>query len=226
MGQPIRSPLLESVAHGFSDADGLRPEDVCPGAREVRVKQVHSARVLTVHAPFGEERPEADGLVTATPGLVLSIVTADCAPVLMADRQAGVVAAVHAGWRGAVDGIGGEAVAAMEALGARRSRIRAAIGPCIHQPSYQVDAGLKDRFADLPDTDRFFLPEEPGHWRFDLPGFVAARLAEAGIAASEILPHDTYREQAGGQNRFHSYRRATHRGTPTSGRQVSMIALG
>ena len=106
------------------------------------------------------------------------------------------------------------------------SAIRAAIGPCIHQPSYQVDAGLKDRFADLPDTDRFFLPEEPGHWRFDLPGFVAARLAEAGIAAPEILPHDTYREQAGGRNRFHSYRRATHRGMPTGGRQVSMIALG
>ena len=222
MAEPIRSKPLARVPHAFSNAHGARVEDIIPGGREVRVKQVHSARVLAVTEPFADPLPEADGLVTDCPGLVLSIVTADCAPVLLADEDAGVIGAVHAGWRGAVAGIAPHAVARMEELGADRSRIRAAIGPCIAQKSYEVDAPFRDQFS--ADADRFFERKDTAHWLFDLPGFVAASLAEAGVEA-EILPHDTYTERAGKAYRFHSYRRATHHGEATGGRQLSMIAL-
>ena len=231
-GSRVTSRLLDGIPHGFSDRHGLSAHDLVPGpgagAGEVRVKQVHGAAVMAATEPFAA-RPEADGLVTATPGLVLSIVTADCAPVLLSDAEAGVVAAVHAGWRGAVLGIAGEAVAAMERLGAQAERIRAAIGPCIHQRSYEVDAAMRDRFA-APDADRFFSESSPDRWLFDLPGFVASRLAQAGVGACDILPFDTYRDaypgEQGGGPRFHSYRRASHEGGATGGRQVSMIALG
>ena len=210
------------MPHLFSDADGARAEDLVAGGHDVRVKQVHSAKVLTVAEPIAEPLPEADGLVTDRPGLVLSIVTADCAPILLADGQARVIGAVHAGWRGAVAGIAQEAVARMEALGAQRSRIRAAIGPCIAQASYEVDAPFREKFS--ADADHFFEPNGADRWLFDLPGFVAARLAEAGVEA-DILSHDTYTERSGADWRFHSYRRATHRGEATGGRQVSMIVL-
>ena len=175
---------------------------------------------MVVDAP-PEAEPEADALVTATPSLVLGIVTADCAPVLLADAEGGVVAAAHAGWRGAVGGVIEATVAAMEGLGARPARIAAAIGPTIAQASYEVDEPMRARFA--PEDEPFFEPagpDRPGHWRFDLPGYVAARLRAAGVIEVIDLALDTYAEP-----RLFSYRRATHRGEPVSARQLSAIAL-
>ena len=156
------------------------------------------------------------------PGLLLGVVTADCAPVLLADRAAGVIGAAHAGWKGALAGVTDATIAAMVALGARREAIAAAIGPCIAQASYEVDAGFEARFlaADAANA-RFFAPARPGHARFDLEGYVAHRLTLAGVDRVERLGQDTYAEDA----RFFSFRRSTHRGEPAYGRQISAIAL-
>lgn len=201
----------------------LAAEAVLPGARLVSVYQVHSPDCVTVDTAWGDaERPKADALVTDRPGLLLAIVTADCAPVLLADREAGVIGAVHAGWKGAVGGVTDNTIAAMEALGARRERIVAAVGPCIAQPSYEVDQGFVDRFcADDAANARFFAPGRAGHAWFDLERYVAARLELAGIGAVERLGLDTYPDPA----RFYSFRRATHRGEPDYGRQISLIGL-
>ncbi|MBS0475976.1 MAG: peptidoglycan editing factor PgeF [Proteobacteria bacterium] len=247
----FRAAALDGVAHGFLGRRGgvsqgvvaglnvglgagddgqavqrnraLAVEAVLPGARLATVYQVHSADCVAVEAPWLDAaRPHADALVTATPGLVLGVVTADCAPVLLADREAGVVGAAHAGWKGAVAGVTDSTLAAMEALGARRDRVVAAIGPCIAQPSYEVDAGFRDRFlAEMPDNGRFFAAGRAGHWQFDLEHFVAARLEAAGVATVERLGLDTYPDAA----RFYSFRRATHRGEATYGRQISLIGL-
>ncbi len=198
----------------------LACEAVLPGGRLVSVHQVHSARCVTVHEPWDEgARPEADAVATDRPGLVLGIVTADCAPILLADKQAGVVAAAHAGWRGAHGGVAESAIAAMEALGAERERIVAAIGPAIAQESYEVGDDFRQNFSSA--DARFFAPGRPGHHQFDLEAYIAARLAKAGIAAVEPLGLDTYADE----NRFFSYRRATHRGEPNYGRQFSLIGL-
>ncbi len=216
---------------GSGDADSavahnraLAVEAVLPGARLVSVYQVHSPDCVTVAEPWSDtERPHADALVTDRPGLLLAIVTADCAPVLLADREAGVVGAAHAGWKGAVGGVTDAAIAAMEALGARRDRIAAAIGPCIAQPSYEVDEAFAARFATAdPANSGFFAPGRAGHRQFDLEGYVAHRLETAGVGAVERLGLDTYPDPA----RFYSFRRATHRAEATYGRQISLIGLG
>lgn len=196
---------------------------VAPGARLATVYQVHSPDCVTVNEPWPDAaRPHADALVTDRPGLLLGVVTADCAPVLLADLQAGVVGAAHAGWKGAVGGVTDTTIAAMEALGAVRSRIVAAIGPCIAQASYEVDAGFRDRFVAAAATNaRFFQSGRPEHFQFDLEGYVAARLEAAGIGAVEPLGLDTYPAA----DRFYSFRRATHRAEPDYGRQISLIGL-
>lgn len=194
----------------------------CP-AKLVTLHQVHSATVVTVtEAVPDDARPEADGMVTDRCGLALGILTADCAPVLLADAEAGVIGAAHAGWKGALTGVLGNTVAAMEALGAERSRIAAAVGPCIARRSYEVDGAFLRRFTDVdPSFERFFASGRPGHHQFDLEGFVAARLAAEGLGTIETLGIDTYAHP----ERYFSYRRTTHAGEPDYGRQLSLIAL-
>lgn len=189
----------------------------------VTVHQVHSPDVVTVTGPIHvDARPQADAMVTAVPGLGLGILTADCAPVLFADIEAGVIGAAHAGWKGAISGILANTVAAMEALGADRNRIVAAIGPCIARRSYEIDAGFHRRFVETdPEYAAFFTPGRDGHYQFDLEGFAAARLADAGLRTVIALGEDTYSQGS----RYFSYRRTTHAGEPDYGRQLSLIAL-
>lgn len=197
---------------------------VLPGATLVTAYQVHSATCVTVTAPIADDaRPRADALVTDRPGLALGVVTADCAPVLLADAQAGVVGAAHAGWKGALAGVTDATVTAMVALGARAERIVAAVGPCIARASYEVDDAFRRRFeaADAAN-ERFFADGRAGHASFDLEGYVAHRLALAGVTRVETLGLDTYADET----RFFSYRRATHRGEPGYGRQISVIGVG
>ena len=220
----IRAEALAGVPHGFLTREGPDGEPdsglIVPGGDLVLVKQVHSPVALTVDAPFAEgARPEADALATATPGLVLGVVTADCVPVLLADRAAGVIGAAHAGWRGAHGGVLEAAVEAMERLGANREDMVAATGPAIGLESYEVDDVFRDRFT--ASDGRFFAPGRDGHWQFDLEGYVEARLDAMGVGIVECLALDTYAEE----ERFFSYRRATHRGEPTYGRQFSLIGL-
>lgn len=248
MVEAIRSAALAGLPHGFltraggvstgvtaglnvglgagDDAGAVAEnrrraaEAVLPGARLVTVYQVHSAQAVAVTEPWDEaDRPQADALVTATPGLLLGIVTADCAPVLLADRAAGVVGAAHAGWKGAHGGVLEATVAAMEALGADRTALCAAIGPCIARESYEVGAEFRAAFAD--DEARFFTAGRPGHWQFDLEAYVAWRLERMGLERVDPLGLDTYADDA----RFFSFRRATHRGEPAYGRQFSLIGL-
>jgi YfiH family protein len=196
-------------------------EAVLAGAPLVAVHQVHSADVVVVEQPWPDEaRPKADALVTARRGVLLGILTADCAPVLLADAEAGVVGAAHAGWKGALAGVCEATVAAMERLGADRGRIAAAIGPCIAQSSYEVDEAFVARFGT--ESASFFKPGRDGHAWFDLEGYVAMRLETAGVGMVEKLGLDTYADEA----RFFSYRRATHQGEPGYGRQVALIGLG
>jgi polyphenol oxidase len=199
-------------------------EAVLPEAALATCYQVHGTEVTTIAAPQvdGEPRPHADALVTDRPGLLLGILTADCAPVLFADAAAGVVGAAHAGWKGALAGVTDATLAAMEALGADRARIAAAVGPCIARASYEIDDGFRARFeAADPANERFFVDAKPGHHRFDLPAYVAARLAAAGVARVEVTGQDTYADEI----HFYSFRRATHRGEPDYGRQISLIGL-
>jgi YfiH family protein len=196
---------------------------VAPGAL-MTPYQVHSADVAVVEAPWTQAtRPRADAVVTATPGLAIGVSTADCGPVLLADGAARVIGAAHAGWRGALAGVTDAAIAAMERLGAERARIVAALGPMIRQPSYEVGAELVERFlAADPANSRFFRPAaRAGHSMLDLPGYIAARLAGAGIGRIEDLGDCTYADP----QRFFSFRRTTHRGEPDYGRHVNAIAL-
>jgi len=198
-------------------------EAVLPGARLATVHQVHSAEAVVVVEPFADDaRPHVDAMVTDRPGLLLGILTADCAPVLLADADAGVVGAAHAGWKGALHGVTDATIAAMERLGAHRDRIAAAIGPCIARASYEVDDAFAHRFEEAdPANERFFFAGRAGHQQFDLEAYVAARLAAAGIARVEALGLDTYSDE----NAFFSFRRATHRGEPDYGREISLIGL-
>ncbi|MEO8547045.1 MAG: peptidoglycan editing factor PgeF [Sphingomicrobium sp.] len=197
---------------------------VLPGAELTTVHQVHSADAVYVERPWAQDqRPHADAMATDRPGLLLGILTADCAPVLLADGEAGVVGAAHAGWRGALAGVTDSAIAEMERLGARRERIAAAVGPCIGRASYEVDAGFRQRFfeADLTN-ERFFAAGPVGKPHFDLEAYVVARLAAAGVRSIAALGLDTYADA----ERFFSYRRSTHRGEADYGRQIAIIAVG
>lgn len=196
---------------------------VLPGAILLNPYQVHSAACVSVTGRWDESlRPHADAVVTDRPGIALGILTADCAPVLLADAEAGVVGAAHAGWKGAIGGVTDATVLAMEALGAQRDRIRAAIGPCIARASYEVDAAFQRRFEEAdPENERFFASGRPHHAQFDLEAYVAHRLATAGVRTVEAMGLDTYPAE----DRFYSFRRATHRGEPSYGRQISIIGL-
>jgi len=249
--EAVAAQALQGVRHGFlgrrggvsdgicaglnvgwgsaDDRDSIRENRrravgaVAPGAALVTLHQVHSPDALYVTEPWPDEaRPKADAMVTDRPGLVLGILTADCAPVLLADRESGVVAAAHAGWKGALGGIVEATVAAMERIGAERARIAGSVGPCIARKSYEVDEAFLNRFAAAdPEHERFFSLGREGHWQFDLEGFVLSRLADAGLTRIEALGEDTYSQP----DRFFSYRRATHKAEPDYGRQISLIAL-
>ncbi len=183
--------------------------------------QVHSAEAVTLTEPPRGLR--ADGMATDRPGLALGILTADCAPVLFADEWAGVVGAAHGGWRGALAGIAEAVLERMEGLGAQARRTVAAVGPCIGQASYEVGPEFRAGFeAADPENGRWFVPaRRPGHFRFDLAGYVGVRLARAGLAAVSVVKADTCAEQ----DLFFSYRRATLNGEADYGRQLSLIAL-
>jgi YfiH family protein len=195
-----------------------------PGSALNTLAQIHSAEVVELREPLPVGRhPRADALVTTTPGIVIGVLAADCVPILFADRAERVVAAAHAGWKGALGGIVEATIACMAALGAPAERLVACVGPSIQQPSYEVGEELRDRFveADARNDDYFQDSERDGHYMFDLSGYVTRRIRAAGIADVERLEVDTYtREQD-----FFSYRRATHRGESDYGRQVSVIAL-
>lgn len=183
--------------------------------------QVHSPDVVHVMGPWDADRPRADAMVTDRPGIALGILTADCAPVLFADPQAGVVGAAHAGWKGALGGVLEATVEAMQALGAERDRIMAAIGPVISQRAYEVGPEFVERFLDDdPENARFFAGGQGDRALFDLPGYCLHRLRGAGVSA-EWTGHCTYSDPA----RFYSYRRATHAGEPDYGRLVAAITL-
>jgi YfiH family protein len=247
----IRAAALDGIPHGFLGRKGgvstgicaglnvglgssddraavlenrrLAVASVAPGARLVTLHQVHSPDALYADSPWPDDaRPKADAIVTDRPGLALGILTADCTPVLLADREAGVIGAAQAGWKGAFAGVIESVVGVMEERGARRERIAAAIGPVIARKSYEVDEVFLRRFAEAdPGNGRFFTSGREGHHQFDIEAYVLARLAAAGIRHAEALGLDTYADP----DRFFSYRRATHRGEPDYGRQISLIAL-
>ncbi|NUT00641.1 MAG: peptidoglycan editing factor PgeF [Sphingomonas sp.] len=247
----IRSNLLKDVPHGFlgrsggvsegemwglnvgygsGDDPALIAENrrraiaaILPAAELATVHQVHSPTVVEVERPWPQdERPHADAMVTNGPGVLLGVLTADCAPVLFADLTAGVVAAAHSGWRGAFAGVNEATIDAMERLGARRERIAVAVGPSVAQASYEVDDAFRGRFLEQSAAnDRFFVTGPAGKPHFDLPGYILHRLSEAGIRQAEDLGPDTYPDPG----RFYSYRRSTHLGEPSYGRQISMIGL-
>ena len=248
----LRAASLSYVPHGFAGRRGgvstgvhaglnvglgsaderdavLRNRDLArdallPDASLVTVRQVHSPEVVTVTGPIGEaDRPAADAMVTNLPGLILGILTADCVPVLLADAQAGVVGAAHAGWKGAIAGVTDNTLAAMEKLGARRDQISATIGPCIGRASYEVTSDFARHFEEEDvENSRFFSAGREGHWQFDIAAYVAARLARAGVSRVEMMDEDTYSQP----DRFYSYRRSCHLNEPSYGRQISMIAVG
>jgi YfiH family protein len=192
--------------------------------RLVSCHQIHGTTTVTVERPWRRAaNPRADGMVTAVPGIALGVLAADCAPVLFADPTARIIGAAHGGWRGTLAGVMEATVAAMAALGAVPSRIRAGIGPCIAQASYEVGPEFAATFAAAdPDSGGFFKPApRAGHFLFDLPGYIADRLARLGLARIERAAHDTAAEEA----LFFSYRRACLRGEPDYGRGLAAIAL-
>ena len=185
--------------------------------------QIHSAMARVAEAGWKGDRPEGDATVTAAPGVICAVLTADCAPVLLADPEAGVVGAAHAGWKGALDGIIASTVAAMQAAGAEPRRMVAVVGPCIARPSYEVGTDFQDRFDHHdPGSVRFFGPGETTDKRlFDLPGFVLWRLEQAGVGNAAWTGHDTRTDET----RFFSNRRAYLNGEPDFGRLMSAIGL-
>ena len=245
------SPLLDGAAHGFLGRAGglstgiyaglnvgLGSDDdsnaimenrqrakaaVLPESKLVTLHQVHSADVATVKKPFVlDARPHMDAMVTDRPGLLLGILTADCVPVLFYDASAQIVGAAHAGWKGAIGGVTDNTIIAMEKRGASRDNISCAIGPCIAQESYEVDAGFQQRFvAEDPANASYFKSGQSGHFQFDIESYVAGRLAKAGIAKIDKLGLDTYAHE----DRYYSYRRSCHRGEAGYGRQISLIGL-
>jgi YfiH family protein len=187
------------------------------------VYQIHSANVVTIDGGMDNTATaRADALVSARPGNALGVLAADCAPVLLADPEAAVIGAAHAGWRGAVSGVIEATIAAMAGLGAEPGRITAVVGPCIGQESYEVGVEFSQPFRQQdPANDRFFAPgSRDGHLQFDLAGYVLSRLAATGVSASSALGADTYADED-----LFSYRRTCHRGEPDYGRNLSVIAL-
>lgn len=194
--------------------------DVAPDAL-LTIHQVHSADVVPVSVPFSD-RPKADAMVTATPGIALGILTADCQPVLFHDPVAGVIGAAHAGWKGTQSGVLEATVTAMESLGAKRADVRAVIGPTISQTAYEVGPEFLDSFlADDPANARFFVQGKGDRALFDLPALGLHRLRQAGVGHAEWTRHCTYRDA----DRFFSYRRTTHAGEADYGRLISVIRL-
>jgi len=242
-----RSPALSDVPHGFFGSAGgahqfgfggpgeahevarvraAAAEAIAPGSRVISPHQVHSPDVVTVSKAWDDTaqgRPVADAVVTDQRGLALGIVTADCAPVLFADAQAGIIGAAHAGWRGAQGGVLENTIAAMEALGAEPSRIAAAVGPTIGQASYEVDAPFRAHFASQDEPYFAPAPKRDGteRWHFDLPGYITSRLSRAGLSKINDLCRDTFPHPT----RYHSYRRASSLGEPNYGRLLALIAL-
>jgi polyphenol oxidase len=215
---PGSSDLTDAVAINrarVADAMGVAPDHL------VTVHQVHSADALHVTAPLAD-RPRADAMVTATPGIAIAVLTADCQPVLFADHEAGVIGAAHAGWRGARDGILEATLDAMETLGADRERIHAVIGPTISQSAYEVGPEFLEGFLDEdPENGRFFVQGKGDRVLFDLPAFGLYRLRQAGVGKAEWTRHCTYQDAG----RFYSYRRTTHLGEADYGRLISAIRL-
>ena len=219
-----------NVGYGSNDGRDAIAENrrravaaILPAAQLTTVHQVHSADCVYVDTPWAQDqRPHADAMVTDRPNLLLGILTADCAPVLFADEEAGIVGAAHAGWRGALAGVTDATIEAMERLGARRENIHAAVGPCISQASYEVDEGFRSHFLDRSsDNQRFFTIGSTGKPHFDLAAYVVHRLIAAGVGEVEAKRLDTYSDA----DRFYSFRRATHRGEADYGRQLSAIAI-
>ncbi len=214
-GSTDQSEIVAINRARVAEAMGVNAEDL------VTVHQVHSPDVLTITGPLNGARPKADALVSATPGIALAVLTADCQPVLFADATHGVIGAAHAGWRGARDGILEATIDAMIGLGAERSAIHASIGPSISQRAYEVGPEFFDDFmADDPDNARFFAGGAGDRLHFDLPAYGLHRLREAGVDA-EWTRHCTYSDA----ERFYSYRRATHAKEADYGRLISAIRL-
>ena len=194
------------------------------GVKLVTLYQIHSAEAVTVREAWDiPQNPKADAMVTNQPGIALGILTADCAPILLADPEADVIGAAHAGWNGALSGVADSVVAAMLRLGARREQIRAAVGPCIRQAAYEVGPEFEARFraADSQNRRFFTTSKREDHSQFDLPAYVAHRLQQAGVQQVEDLEVCTYSRA----EEFFSYRRTTHRKEPDYGRQLSAIVL-
>jgi len=192
--------------------------------RLITAFQIHSPHVVVADEPWSiETRPKADAIVTKTPGLAIGVSTADCGPLLFADAQARVIGAAHAGWRGAFSGVIEGTISAMENLGADRGRITVALGPLIRQSNYEVSQSFVDEFLRADESyARFFAPAPRAqHAMFDLPGFIASRLAQSGIERFEDIGLCTYSDP----DRFYSYRRSTHRAEPDYGRHVNAIVL-
>ena len=222
--------IYESLNCGPGSADD--PAHVTENRRRARdalgaealntLYQIHSATAVAVDSPW-QTPPLADAMVTRTKGIALGILSADCAPVLFADAEAGVIGAAHAGWKGALDGVTDSAIAAMEALGARRAQMAAAIGPCISQANYEVGEEFRARFLGAMDENaRFFITgRRQDHHHFDLESYVAHRLTRAGLANVSRLSACTYAREAD----FFSFRRATHHGEKGYGREISAIVL-
>lgn len=213
-----RAHVMENRRRVLARLSGERP------ARLVTLYQIHSATAVVVREGWEVGgAPQADAMATNVPGIALGILTADCAPVLLADPDAGVVGAAHAGWKGAQGGVIAAVVEAMETLGARRANIRAAVGPCISQANYEVGPEFPAGFLARDAAHaRFFTPAlRAGHWQFDLPGYVAAQLAASGVPNVDTLAACTYARQ----DDFFSYRRTTHRGEADYGRDISAILL-
>lgn len=245
----LRSDLLAAAPHGFftriggassgiyaglncGPGSGDDPGAVAENRRRVAAAlgvaethlltahQVHSARAVRAEAPFEAARPQADALVTLSGEVAVGALSADCAPVLLLDAEAGAAAAAHAGWRGALDGVLEAAVAAMAAAGARRERIVAAVGPCISQRAYEVGPEFVERFLDEDrDYGRFFAGGAGDRAQFDLPGFCLDRLRAAGVAQAEWVGACTWSEPA----RFYSWRRASQAGERDYGRLIAAI---
>ena len=197
---------------------GVAPENF------ITAYQIHSPDVIVAEKPWrADARPKGDAVVTRVPGLAIGVTTADCGPILFADRKAGVLGAAHAGWRGAIGGVIEATLGAMEKLGARSENVVTALGPLIRQPNYEVGAEFFRTFIEASqDNERFFQNStRPDHYRFDLPGYIAARLALTGVGAIDDCGLCTYAEPG----RFYSYRRSQHRNEPDYGRHVNAIVL-
>lgn len=246
--RPITAPGLGEIRHGFFTRQGGvstgiyaslnggpgskdDPKSVAENRRRIAryldvetllsLHQIHSNKVVTVHEPWAAERPKADAMVTNQPGIALGILTADCAPVLFADREAGVIGAAHSGWKGAVGGVLEATIEAMLHLGARRGRIAAVIGPVISQRAYEVGPEFVEKFLDEErDNGRFFAGGKGDRAMFDLPGFCLSRLRAAGVSV-EWTGDCTHSDPS----RFFSYRRACQKGEADYGRLVAAIVL-